>query len=112
MNTDSTDREFDPPPSSTTLYPGSRPSSSCDPSLHPSAAPHNQSLEGQAIQQDDDGISREMSEQPSCLALILSRNEDDETEKGKQQQEAGEDREQGPGNSDTSSNDSVDDDNN
>jgi hypothetical protein len=50
-----------------------------------------------------------MSEQPSCPALILSHNEDNETEKRQQQQEAGEDREQGACNSDTSSNSNVDD---
>jgi hypothetical protein len=84
------------------------PSSSCDPSLHP----HDQSLEGLAIQQDDGCISCEMSEQPSCPALILSHDEDDKTEKGQQQQEAEEDREQEACNSDTSSNGDVDDDNN
>lgn len=53
-----------------------------------------------------------MSEQPSCPALILSHDEDDKTEKGQQQQEAGEDREQGACNSDTSSNGDVDNDDN
>jgi hypothetical protein len=57
-------------------------------------------------------ISREMSEQPSCPALILSDDEDDETEEGQQQQESGEDREQEACNSDTSSNGDVDNDDN
>jgi hypothetical protein len=50
-----------------------------------------------------------MSEQPSCPAPILADDKDDETEKGRQQQEAGEDREQGGCDSDTSSNGDVDD---
>lgn len=37
-----------------------------------------------------------MLEQPSCAALIPLDDEDNEIEKGQQQQEAGEDREQGP----------------
>lgn len=90
MSADGTGQELGSPPSP---YPGSRPCSSRDPSLHPSAALHDQSLEGQAIQRDDGCISRKMLEQPSCAALILSDDEDDETEKGQQQQEAGEDRE-------------------
>jgi hypothetical protein len=53
-----------------------------------------------------------MSEQPSCPAFILSDNEDDETEKGQQQQELGEDREQGACNSNTSSNSDIDDNDN
>jgi hypothetical protein len=51
-----------------------------------------------------------MSEQLSCPALVLLRDEDDETEKGQQQQEAGEDREKEACNSDTSSNGDIDDD--
>jgi hypothetical protein len=112
LNADSTSRELGPPPSPTTPYPGSRPSSSRDPSLHPSTALHNQSPEGQAIQQDDSCISCKMVEQPSCAALILSDNEDDETKKGQQQQETGEDKEQGACSSDTSSNSDVDDNDN
>jgi len=50
-----------------------------------------------------------MSEQPSCPAPILADNKDDETDKGQQQQEAGEDGEQGGCDSDTSSNGDVDD---
>jgi len=37
-----------------------------------------------------------MSEQPSCLALILLDNKDDETEKGQQQQELGRIKNKGP----------------
>jgi hypothetical protein len=44
-NADGTGRELGPPPSPTTLYPSSRRSSSHDPSLDPSAASRNQSLE-------------------------------------------------------------------
>jgi hypothetical protein len=51
-----------------------------------------------------------MSEQPSCPALILLHDEDDKTEKGQQQQEAGEDREKEARNSDTSSNGDIDND--
>ena len=85
------------------------PSSSHNPSLHPSAASHNHSREDQAIQQDNSCISCEMSEQPSCPALILADNKDDETDKGQEQQEAREDGEQGGCDSDTSSNGDVDD---
>jgi len=53
-----------------------------------------------------------MSEQPSCLALILLDNKDDETEKGQQQQELGEDKEQGACNSDISSNSDINDNDN
>lgn len=56
--------------------------------------------------------SGEMFEQPSCPALIPSDDEDDETEKGQRQQEAGEDSEQRLGNSDTSSNGDVNNDDN
>jgi hypothetical protein len=50
-----------------------------------------------------------MLEQLSCPALILLHNKDDETEKGQQQQEVGEDKEKEACNSDISSNSDIDD---
>jgi hypothetical protein len=112
LNVEGTGQELSLPPSLTTPYPGSRPSSSRDPFLHPFAALHSQSLEGQAIQQDNCYISRRMSEQLSYPAFILSNNEDDKTEKGQQQQEVGEDKEQEARNSDTSISGDVNNNNN
>jgi hypothetical protein len=68
-----------------TAEPGSMPSSSRDPSMDPFAAPCDQSLEDQAMHQDNGCISRERSKEPSCPTLILSDDEDDEREKGQQQ---------------------------
>jgi hypothetical protein len=61
------------------------------------------------MQQDDDCISCERSEEPSCPTLILSDHEDDEREKGQQQHEAVEHGEQRACN--ISSNGDIDDDN-
>ncbi|KAI9764750.1 MAG: hypothetical protein M1835_007513 [Candelina submexicana] len=80
--------------------------------LDGSKAPDDQSLKGQDSRQDDGFISCQMLEQPSCPALILSDDEDYETQKCQQQQELGEDGEQGACGSDTSSNGDADDEDN
>jgi hypothetical protein len=62
----------------------------------------------QAIQQDNSCIGYKISEQPSRPAPILSDDKDNKTEKGQQQQEVGEDREQEGYKSNTSCNSDVD----
>ena len=69
LNADDIGQELSLPPSLTTPYPISRPSSSRDPSLHPSVAPYNGC------------ISRKIVEQPSYTTLILLDDEDNEIEK-------------------------------